>query len=325
MTGSYRLTGAVVVTIVALTLSLLDAQVFRARADVVTLDVIVKDGADVVRGLGHGDFQVLDRGVGQTIQSVESTTNLSLAVAVDVSASVQFGRVEFRRQVQPGAMNLVHLLRSAQHIVGASAPGDEVSLLAFASHAIPLATLVAADQADRVLADPRWHPVSHQVRSAVWDAVLAGTAVASRGRGRPVVWLLSDGIDNASWLTRQDVQRTLETTGVAVDMVLAPQTYDTLDRASPGYEDPAILSTRSGGRVYDLRSRSIDVDLKMRMADLRAGYRLTFVPTGVPIGDGWHEVTVRVPGRRVSVQVRPGYFSANTVAAPPTLVACPVC
>jgi len=44
------------------------------------------------------------------------------------------------------------------------------------------------------------------------------------------------------------------------------------------------------------------------LRESRERYLLSYTPTGVPAG-GWHEVIVRVPGRRAEVRARPGYLA----------------
>ncbi len=74
-----------------------------------------------------------------------------------------------------------------------------------------------------------------------------------------------------------------------------------------------IFSTISSGSLAAVASRLSSLErLSDAFAEIlsesRERYLLSYTPTGVPAG-GWHDVIVRVPGRRAEVRARPGYLA----------------
>jgi hypothetical protein len=67
------------------------------------------------------------------------------------------------------------------------------------------------------------------------------------------------------------------------------------------------LSETTGGRLLrgDGNQDLAGVFIKV-LDEFRQRYVLTYTPKGVP-GIGWHELSVRVKRRGVSVKARPGY------------------
>jgi len=160
--------------------------------------------------------------------------------------------------------------------------------------------------------------------TAMWDAIVAaGSLVADQG-GRPVVLLLSDTQDNASWLfpgqpenarwVRHQRDRTidvLESAGIVVEVVWVPRYRASMSGHDETYgpltaSQPANLT---GGTALPV----VDGNLRQRLADrlavLRSGYVLTFTPVGVEHDGQWHKLTVRLRHRNGSIAARPGYYS----------------
>ena len=65
-------------------------QIYRVAVDGVRVDVLVSDGKRSVRGLTAADFELRDRGVVQTIDSVSfEDVPLSVMLVLDTSSSVR--------------------------------------------------------------------------------------------------------------------------------------------------------------------------------------------------------------------------------------------
>jgi len=72
---------------------------------------------------------------------------------------------------------------------------------------------------------------------------------------------------------------------------------------------PEDLVAETRGVEFDANDNNIGRKITDRFAALSEGYVITYVPKGVSAVKGWHRVTVRVPGRRVTVRARPGYYA----------------
>ena len=126
--------------------------------------------------------------------------------------------------------------------------------------------------------------------------------------------LFSDGFDNRSWLTPDEVVRAARESEVVIcGVAFTPPAPDRRVR-SPNLPPPPQLdllrrlSEATGGEVVTIRGGRELAPTFVRILDtMRARYLLTYTPSG---GEqkGWHEVRVRLTRRQGEVVVRPGYL-----------------
>jgi hypothetical protein len=66
----------------------------------------------------------------------------------------------------------------------------------------------------------------------------------------------------------------------------------------------------SGGAILKTeRDRSLDAQFVELLDEFRQGYVISYSAGAVPARDnGWHDVEVRLRGRKGRVHTRPGYF-----------------
>lgn len=266
--------------------------VFRARVDAVRVDVLVTQGKRLVAGLTADDFEVLDNGVPQRVAVVTTTGPVTVALVLDTSQSVEGDRLR-------------GLIAASQRLVDMLRPGDVASLVTFSERlslqVAPVGDLAAMRTA---LADVRPRGVT-----AMWDALFAGVSLVSGGAGRSLVILLTDGGDNASWLTDAQVIDTVKRSDAVVCVFIAGKT------GTPMIDWLAPLRTvagESGGSVFtaDWGTRLPQLLVSV-LEEFRARYLLTFEPTGVRRDDGWHKLEVRLKGSKGRVQARPGYYATQ--------------
>jgi hypothetical protein len=273
------------------------------------LATVMESGRPVV-GLVASDFEVTDEGVAQRLDSIAQPGEITVGLAVDASWSVR--TPEFERTI-----SLLH------QTIGLLSDGDRGALTAFSDRVLSIVT-VTEDKAalrrglDR-LASAATGPVPV---SMVWDATMATASLVATA-DVPLLLLFSDGMDNASWLDKDELGPTLMRAGLTVDFLRMPWDKRSHDGFGPGRQTPESLAARAAGRVHDVTDVHVIERIRDRFAELRAAYVLTYTPRGVGTGDGWHEVRVRVRGRRATVRTRPGYVSAthgasgDTVRRPP--------
>ena len=144
-------------------------------------------------------------------------------------------------------------------------------------------------------------------RTALYDAVLAGLDRLDEGsRSRKVLIVLSDGGDNASRATLDDVLERARRSDAAI------YTIGLFDSTDPD-RNPGVLKAlaqTTGGERYLPDSPSPLLHACERIArDIRSGYTIAFEPAA---RDGrYHKVEVKVDrsGRKLSVRTRPGYVA----------------
>jgi Ca-activated chloride channel homolog len=279
---------------------------FRASVDVVRIEALALERGRPIGGITAADFHVTDNGATQAITVRPlGTEGVDVVVALDTSGSVEGERLE-------------HLQAGTRALVAQLTARDRATLVVF-NHALLL------DPADAVpgILGARIGALTAQGRTSLVDAVTTAL-VWSAGRERPTLAIVfSDGLDTASW-TRLDQALTLaKSTDVVVDAVVAGEMVS-LARLAPALADAQVglpgrqqptaserflheLTGLTGGRVRDGDAGDrLAGAFREALEHFRARYEITYTPTGTQ--PGWHEIDVKVVGRRgTSVQARKGY------------------
>jgi Ca-activated chloride channel homolog len=217
-----------------------------------------------------------------------------------------------------GSMALAGKMDSARAAIGAllahRRPGDDFSLFVFAeSEARELVPFTENPAAiTRALAT-----VEPYGKTAFLDALSTMPERSRLGKNpsRAII-LLSDGIDNASKLTRADLARLLQ--GVAVPIyplgIRDPREQGAKAHSAEELSDLDLLeavATLTGGK---LQLGNQPQEIAMAVAgiekDLRAQYLIGFAPTGQG-GIKYRHISLRLAGRVHSVRVRAGYFGTE--------------
>ena len=256
---------------------------FSVSVNTVRLDVLVTDRGRVVRQLDAADFEVLDNKVRQQIDVVTfEQVPLRVTMAFDMSLSVTGERLD-------------HLRSAGNAVLDGLRPGDLAQLLTF-SHAV---VRRQASTPDVSLLRAALNDVQPAGDTALYDGAFAATTLGDSSDGRNLVLLFSDGVDTASWLTADRALTSARRANVVV--------YSAVVRGGPSLSFLRDLGRQTGGDVIEVESTS---DLRGRfqtiLEEFRQRYLISYTPRGVE-SRGWHDVTVRVKGRSVTVRTRPGY------------------
>jgi tetratricopeptide (TPR) repeat protein len=245
-------------------------EVVRRNVQTARTDVTVADDGRPVPGLAAKDVEVAHAGVPKTARSSRSPGQLSVMFALDTSASVTAGRSEYPRKWHQTPENFQQLIAAVRTVVSRLEDGDEVSLITF-SDGLKLAVPPTTDlrQFEEATRHPEQLTASARIRSTVWDAAAAAAALAAGRPHRPIVILLSDGTDNASWLSQADAITAAKRVDVPVDLISIPRTYDTQDEDPPGSWDVEAISERTDGEAFSARDRDLSRKIAQRLTALR--------------------------------------------------------
>lgn len=257
--------------------------VFSSRVDTVRVDVSVRQGRDPLRRLTAADFEVLDNGVRQQVDfAALEQMPVSVVLALDLSGSVEGPRLDALRA-------------AGERIVGMLTARETAAVVLFTD----LVTIASDFTSDKTrLIDALKQP-GGSGDTALLDATHAALVLGEAQEGRPLVIVFSDGTDTASFLSPALVLDTARRTGPVVYAV-------TMFDAGAGFLNDLVRLT--GGRRLEVESLDNVSDAFAEiLAESRERYLLSYTPTGVPAG-GWHDVVVRVRGRRAEVRARPGYL-----------------
>lgn len=259
---------------------------FSQRVEAVRLDVLVADGGRPVAGLTARDFEVLDNGVPQRLDSVSvDTLPLNLILTLDRSASV-VGEA------------LARLRDASRLALQGLRAGDRAALLTFGD-SLSLGSPLTDDY-ERVRRGLVAELAAGQ-GTALIDAAYATMWLSEGDPGRTLAIVFSDGVDTASWL-RPD--RILDGARRADIVIYAVTTGDAGERAFI-----TQLSETTGGRVFALDSaKGLGSAFAGILEEFRQRYIIGYTPERVTRG-GWHKLEVRVRNRRVKVTARTGYLS----------------
>jgi len=291
---------------------------FAGRTEGVRIDVVVTLDGRPVTGLQSEDFEVLDNGIRQSVTAASSVANLNVGVVLDTSYSVG-GLAD--TPVTLGN-RILQLLTPADRytVVGAD---DAIALLVPLS---PARSIVQLPQ-----------PHRRVTQTALWDGTLAAASLLLNEPGRPVVVVVSDMADNVSWsglnwmserprLQRDRITEAFRASGIVLDLISVPEWYvdrekDGLDRWSSsdnwvGSRAGSEMAAPTGGVQLNATASGMLDRLRAHFDLVRSGYVLTFQSKGVPAGDGWHKLTVRLRGKRGEVIARPGYHSPRALRQP---------
>ncbi len=267
---------------------------FRAVSDVVAVQVSVHTARSVVSGLSAADFALEDNGVPQQITAVAADrVSADVTIVVDTSGSVIRSLDRFRTDVRRMAAEL--------------RPDEQLRVLTFDTEVheiLPMQRLSGRVNVDAIR-------TGHM--TSLLDAMAMALARAPRPERRHLVFVFTDGYDNASLLGYSALPALAAHTDAVLHIVLVkvsgvPDAYP-----SPAFDALAAAAAQTGGALYPPAASPADVvaAFKLALEAFRHGYVLYYTPAGVTRG-GWHAITVRVtrPGS-FDVQARQGYDSGD--------------
>lgn len=292
----------------------------EARVDVglVNLFPVVRDpSGNYVTGLVARDFVVLEDGAERPIERFSAELRpLRIAIVLDTSQSMEGAPIETARKA---ALALLDVLR----------PGDDGLVVSFSDRVQVLQDVTS----DRVELTTAVESVTATGGTALYDAIWRASKRLDAFDGRRVLVLLSDGRDEASSGFGPGSLHTLDEARTqalrAEVMVFAIGLGKNLDGlyarewTRPLASDPgatrvtlrallANVAEATGGRLFvSPGPGALRRAFEQVADDLRNQYSLAYGPPRDE-GDGkFHAIEVRVPGRRVEVVVRRGYFAAR--------------
>jgi VWFA-related protein len=280
---------ALAIALAAAPLAAKDVPSFQSGVQSVYVDVFVSDRGVSVRGLGAKDFEVRDDGHPQDARLIDAATMpLSTVLVFDVSGSIDGGRAE-------------DLRRAANAFVRGLKPADTVRLLSFAQSLDPRsfapldAATLAADLA-------RLHTGG---RTSLYDAVYVALKGSEAASVRPVLVVFSDGEDNASWLTSDQLLKVVKDSNA---LIYVAATAEPKKRASEWSQSLDRIAAATGGSVIRVDSTArLEEAFTGVLEDLSARYLLAYEPAGRPRA-GMHKLEVRLKAGKGKVRARNSYL-----------------
>jgi len=274
---------------------------FRSEIGLVVIQATVRnERGEAVTGLERGDFTVYENGARQTITSFrDGEAPISLGLLLDHSRSMRDGRPAVEA--------------AARAALTATRPPDETFLMNFADKFdvdVPLTTDLEALRTGLT----RTEAIGG---TALRDAVKAGTdylTVHAR-RGRKVLVVVTDGNDNASVASPEDVREDALEKGVEIYAVGILNTDP--EKAKRGREALDRLTASTGGFArYAAGTDEADGAALALARQVRQAYTIAYAPS-IQALDGTYRklrVVAKGPGK-LSVRTRRGYRAAPSAAS----------
>ena len=259
----------------------------RVDVDVVQVTVTVSDGRGrFVPNIPQSAFHVHEDGRPQTITHFASEdVPLELVAAIDISGSM--------------APAMPRLKIAVKEFLGDVPPQDQVTLLGFNDNIFTV-TRKQTDPAERIKAVDRLAPWGS---TALYDVLLRGMEMLGRQTGRKALVVFTDGEDQGSHATINDVERRLQSSDVTLYMIGQGRgvTMESLKRIMERLSNP------SGGRalftenIEELHNAFGDL-----LDELSNQYLLGYQSSNSKRDDQWRKIKVDVDGHH-DVRARQGY------------------
>lgn len=270
------------------------------NTDLITLTVNVTDAKGyAMLGLDKSAFTVLDENVPQEISFFsDEDAPASVGIVFDVSGSMSGDKI-----VRAGEALASFIETSHQQ--------DEFFLIDFNSHARLL--LDKTRDGDAVL-DKLTYVQPHG-DTALYDAAYLGIEKVERGaHPKRAVILISDGEDNSSRYTFNELRRRLQESDVIIYTIGIPGNYAPIRKSIAGEETLKKLASISGGKAFFPEGTNEMSEAFERIAlELRRQYSIGYRPSNFAADGKWRRLKVKIqppPGvPRLSVRSREGYYA----------------
>ncbi len=257
---------------------------------------VVVTGADgsYVEGLTRDAFRVFEDGVEQSIERFTETRQAALrsAVLIDRSASMA-----------PHLARLTEAVRGfLDAALAASADDDRVAVFSFAGRmTVDAGFTASAGQLERPLAG-----LVAKGSTALYDSLAQALNEIADAEGQPALLVFSDGQDESSRLTFEEVLATARRTGVTVHVVGLAASFPDDEARRPLAE----LAAETGGRsVFVEELEELGRVYAELLAELRSRYVLAYTPAEG--GSGYRTLRVEVDAEGVRVRARRGYMRGH--------------
>jgi VWFA-related protein len=269
--------------------------VFRKEVDEVTLHATVVDERNrLITNLDRASFTVFENNLPQQIKSFQREDYpVAMGIVIDNSGSMR----EKRDQVNKAALNLVR----------SSNPQDQVFVVNFNDEYY----LDQEFTSDIKKLQTALEKVEARGGTALYDAIVASWTdqLAHSPLQRKVIFVVTDGEDDASQLSLEQAMHTLQQENGPVVYAIGLLGEEKLRKARRALQ---LIADRTGGvAVFTPTLGEVDENSRTVAHDIRNQYTITYAPTTPKSVGGFRTVRVDAhakPYRKLSVRTRSGYY-----------------
>ena len=286
--------------------------------ETVYVDAFVTRDGLAVRGLAASDFELKDNGVVQQVELVASDQlPLVSVLAFDTSASV-------------GGPKLAALQAAGGAFLDGLKPRDEAALITFNEEV----QWAGEPTSDKARVKSALAGIEPRGGTAIMDGLYTAVTLPV-SKARSLVVLFSDGEDNLSWLSDQQVKTVVERSNALVHVIgiVGPPTHLELSPTAPpraGTTRQPPIAARSypsaepqhnrtlrqiaeatGGRFWAAESPE---RLRQTFAAIAEAMSHRYVLRYEPQAGrspGWHRLELKLRGKSGRIEARRGYWVGN--------------
>jgi VWFA-related protein len=260
---------------------------FRASARLVEVYATVTDGhGRYVDDLTAGQFSIVEADRAQPVTAFENhTASVSVSLLFDTTSSME--------------ATLPSLKAAALHLLDDLRPDDSVAVYGFNDQVAELQPFTT----DKTAAKRAVLQAHAAGSTALYDALLRVNHDLIGRAGKKVIIVFTDGDDNSSMLTADDVIRRAKIRGVPIYTIAEDQAVENPQLL----EQLANMSHATGGKPFVIHKLSdIGAVFQKVSEDLMHGYLLAFQPHSSD-EQGWHQIKVVLSAKGNQVRAREGY------------------
>lgn len=265
---------------------------FRAAADVVRVDVSVRQGTRVVTGLTAKDFEVFDNGVRQEIAELSfGRLPIDVTVALDVSFSVT-------------GVLLQQLQRAVTQLMRDMRPGDRLKLMMFNMRV----TRVVDFTTDVRQIEQAMRATAAGGGTSLYDAISVAMISAPSADRRQLVVVFTDGIDSNSISDPGALVDIVHRTNATLTFLVPTGVVPIMAPRAPASLLTGLAQETGGAMIFAPRSMDLSTPFQTVLERFRSTYVLHYAPRGVE-RTGFHALQVHVKRENAAVTARRGYFA----------------
>ncbi|MBL8206215.1 MAG: VWA domain-containing protein [Blastocatellia bacterium] len=278
------------------------------NTEVVSLTVSVSDQEGrFLPGLTKQDFKVMDDHVIEEISHFsEADAPASVGIVFDLSSSMSAGKINRARE-------------ALARFIQTSHQEDEYFLIGFRDHAEVL--LSGTRDSEALL--QRVASLRPEGETALYDGVALALRQVSQGRyAKRALIVISDGEDNRSRITYNQVRRQLQEADVTIWTVLIGPL---LPRSNGGAVMDKLAAVSGGKSFFPRNAEKMSEDFEQIALELRRQYSIGYSPSNLAADGKWHRIKVEVApavtATRAVVRTRTGYYAGMSATRNSDVVA----
>jgi Ca-activated chloride channel homolog len=276
---------------------------YSVSSELVVLNVTVRDkGNRYLDGLQREAFSVFENDQAQPVRFfLHEDAPVTIGLLIDNSGSMQPNR------------DLV--VAAASAFAKNSNPQDDLFALAFNEEVHQaLATDAPFTHDPIVLRDAMERAVTTRGRTALYDAVSRGLEYVEQGsHDRKVLVVVSDGADNSSIQTFEEIEKKTQDSNVTL---FAVAIVDPADTFQP-WKRLKDLAEVTGGELFHPNNVKQVNDVLLRIAqEIRHTYVMAYEPTQAAPANGIRHIRVEVQSpnkQKITIRTKAGQASSASV------------